>query len=152
MGSPGFGANTAFRWVGNAGCFLEVGVGSAGTWSWSRIKTKSEWSYTYTSSCVTHAQFCWKSRYDGRGELQKGRLFLEQVLRYLFSSLLWAVGFYRLLLLPVTLRAVVTFRKADWNWNFKDMMCFSDTEIYHKPLSTALVTSEIAMRSQVRSN
>lgn len=127
---------------GNVGSFPVGGeeVGSAVTWHRSRIKTKSQWSYT--SICMSRTQFCWKTRYEGRGELQKAHLFHEQVLCYLFSLLLWASGFYRLVLFSVTPRPVVTFRKADRNWNFKGMKFTSDTEICHKPRPTALITSE----------
>jgi hypothetical protein len=126
MGNPGFGANTTFCWVGNVGSFPGVGVGS-------EADLVSRLGVNGAVSCVTRAQFCWKSRYEGRGELHKGRLFLEQVLCYLFTLLLWAVGCYILLLFPVTLPPVVTSRKVNWNWNFKGIICFSDTEIYHKP-------------------
>ena len=125
---------------GNVGSFPGGEGGSAGTWSWSRIKTKSEWSYIFFwMSC---AQFCWKSGHEGRGELRKGHLFHEQELCCLFSLLLWAVGFYRLVLFPVTLRPVVTLRKADRNWNLKGVEFTRETEIYRKQRSTALITSE----------
>ena len=73
---------------------------------------------------------------------RKGTRFMN---RYCAIYSLYCCGqwvFYCLALFPVTLRPVVTFRKADRNWNFKGMKCISDTAIYHKPRSTALITSE----------